>query len=77
MLLSPKLLHNIKSIFCQHVQFFYLFYHLNLVIAKLGDGKIKPLNNLVKTPNNLKILLVIENLDKIYQKNWRKWAVSC
>jgi len=32
------------------------------------DGRIKPLNNLVATPNNLDILLVIETLDKIYQK---------
>jgi len=38
------------------------------VIINLRDGKINPPNNLVATPNNLEILLVIKKLDKIYQK---------
>jgi len=37
------------------------------VITNLEDVRITPPNNLVATPNNLKILLVIEKLDKIYQ----------
>jgi len=42
MFLSSQLLHDTKSIFCHHIQFFYLFfYHLNLVIINLGGWEDK------------------------------------
>jgi len=68
MLLSPQLLHDTKSIFCHQVQF-YFFYHLKSVIKNLGWMRgINPQNYLVASLNNLEILLVIEKLNKIYQK---------
>jgi len=57
-----------KSIFCHQVQF-YFFYHLKSVITNLGWMRgVNLQNNLVASLNNLEVLLVIEKLDKIYQK---------
>jgi len=67
LLSSPQLLHDTKSIFCHQVQFFY--YHLKSVITNLEwMREMNPQNNLVTSLKNLEILLVIEKLDKIYQK---------